>query len=203
MENLKNSNENKIEKKEIEEKKESVEKTENCVMDERSGLPQELQNFKKICSSRCAICNSGLLVEIHKMKQDGLRLQAIVDLVLKEHGATISTASLSRHFQGYAKFKLKMATEIIQNDTINEITAQSVHLKKTVELLDLAYDKLIVMFKSDTYNIDISDLEKLAKIRYQVLAGDNLDENGLTAIFQKATNKYGLNLQQGVLFGNK
>lgn len=162
-------------------------------------IPDEIINFKKICNSRCNICRSGILKEIHEWHKDGAHLQTIVDKAAAMN-VQISTASLSRHFRSYTAYKTEMAVQIIKDETLEEITTQSVHLKKTVELLDLAYDILLTKFRANTYRLDVSDLEKLAKIRYQVLNGENLDNNDIMAIFQKATDKYGVNLQQGVLF---
>jgi len=165
-----------------------------------SEIPDELQNFKKICSSRCNICNSGILVKIHKWRKDGANFDRIVERAKDECGIQISTASLSRHFKGYLAFKLEMATQIIKNDVIEEITSQSIHIKRTVKILDLVYDKIEAKLKANTLGVDIGDLEKLLKMRYQVLNGENSDDKDILAIFQKASNDYGLNLQQGVLF---
>jgi len=160
----------------------------------------ELMNFKKICHARCSICRSGVLKEIHDHRKNGMQFDAIVEKIKTENNVAISSASLSRHFKSYRAFKTEIATKVIKQDMLEEITLQSVHIKKTVELLDLAYAQLLVKFQSQNYNIDIADLEKLTKIRYQVLTGENVDDNQLMAIFQKASNDYGLNIEQGVLF---
>lgn len=161
---------------------------------------EELKNFKKICHSRCSICQSGVLKEIHDYRKNGRNFDDIVELIKEHHGVQISSASLSRHFKTYRAFKTDLATKVIKNDVLEEITLQSVHIKRTVELLDIAYKKLLVKFESNQYNIQVADLEKLTKIRYQVLTGENVDDNQLMAIFSKASNEYGLNLEQGVLF---
>lgn len=179
------------------EKKEIGSELENSAS---SGIPEELQDFKKICSSRCSICNSGVLKEVHELRKNGTQYDRIVELVQTEHNIILSPASLSRHFKSYLAFKTEMSTKIIKNDVLEEITSQSVHLKKTAELLDLAYDSLLARLKSKTYVVDVADLEKLAKLRYQVLNGENPEDNDLVAIFQKASNEYGLDIQQGVLF---
>lgn len=172
-------------------------KNENCVT---KGIPEELKNFTKICNSRCSICHSSILPEVHKWKKQGLKLLEIVERAADEYNVKLSTAALCRHFKSYDKFKLEMATEIIKNDTIAEITAQSVHIKKTVELLDIAFEKVKAKLIAGSLGVDISDLEKLTKMRYQILNGENADDTNIAAIFQKASDEYGLNLQQGVLF---
>lgn len=164
------------------------------------GIPQELLNFKKICHSRCSICSSGILKEVHDWRKRGLNYDEIVERAKSDHNTELSASSLCRHFKSYKAFKMEMATQIIKNDVVEEITTQAVHIKKTVELLDIAYEKLLKMFKSNLYKITVGDLEKLTNMRYKILNGENLDNNDLMAIFQKATDDYGLNLQQGVLF---
>lgn len=172
-------------------------KKENSVTNE---IPQELQDFKKICNSRCNICKSGILKEIHDWRKNGSDYNRIVERAQNEHGVQISTASLSRHFKSYTAFKLEMATQIIKNDVIEEITSQSVHIKRTVKILDMVYDKIEAKLKSGLLNVDVGDLEKLLNMRYKILNGETNDDKDILAIFQKASDDYGLNLQQGVLF---
>lgn len=162
-------------------------------------IPQELLDFKKICHSRCTICSSGLLKEIHDWRNERKHFDQIVELAA-EKGVQVSASSLCRHFKTYSAFKTDLATQIIKNDCITEITSQAVHIRKTVELLDLVYEKVKTRLMSNNYSPDISDLEKLAKMRYQVLNGENPDDKDLMAIFQRASNDYGLDVQQGVLF---
>jgi len=179
------------------EKKETLPKVNNCG---NNKTPPELLDFKKICSSRCSICNSGILKEIHDWRKSGADYNRIRERAKDEFNVEISPSGLSRHFKSYVAFKVDLATQLIKEDTLEEITSQAVHLRKTVELLDIVYEKIKAQLKANTYKVDISDLEKLAKMRYQILNGDNLDEKDLMAVFQKASNDYGLNLEQGVLF---
>ena len=55
---------------------------------------------------------------------------------------------------------------------------------------------------SNNYLFEVSDLEKLMKLRYQVLTGKDDVNKDIMAIFQKATDKYGVSLNQGVLFAH-
>lgn len=178
-------------------KKENGQEVEKCG---NNAISEELQNFQKICSSRCSICSSGALAELHGWRKDGAEFGRMAERAKNEFNIEISVSALSRHFKTYRAFKVRLATDMIKNDVIEEITSQSVHIKKTVELLDLAYAKIKTMMEANTYKIDISDLEKLAKMRYQILNGDSFDDKEIMAIFQKATSDYGLDIQQGVLF---
>jgi len=183
-----------------EENKKDGEKTEICGKNESL---QELLNFKKICSSRCSICSSDILPEIHAWRKSGKKFEEIIALAKDLHGKDISISALSRHFNGYRAFKMELSTKVLKEDILEEITTQAVHLKKTVELLDLAYAAVLARFNASTYNIDVGDLEKLLKMRYQIIPSGDTEEKDLIAIFQKATNEYGLNLQQATLFSQK
>lgn len=164
-------------------------------------FPATLEIPKVVCDKRCRICNSIYLQEIHSLKNSGKKLQEIMDVMQKKRGFSVSRSSLCRHFQNYAKHKRNISAQIIKDDLIDEATKQAVHTKKIVELIDMAFNEIKLRLDSGALRLDISDLEKLMKLRYQVLSGQDTDEKDLFAIFQKASNKYGLNLQQGVLFG--
>lgn len=181
----------------MEEKNESQLENGNCETDK---ISENIFDFKKICSKKCTICSSDYLKEIHDLKKRGMKHTEIVSHFFSTYKIKLSESSLCRHFQNYNKMKVEMSTKIIKEDTISEITAQSVHLKKTVELLDLAYDQLLEKIRARVYRIEISDLEKLTKMRYQILNGEDLDDKNVMAIFQKASNEYGLDLNQGILF---
>ena len=177
--------------KTIEIKNEITPEIENCVSKETLGV---------ICNSRCKICSSPYLKEIHDLKKAVNHLNEIVKIIHDKFNVDISTASLSRHFKNYQNHKNLLSAKIINNDLIEEATSQAIHTKKLVRLIDRAFKMIEEKIKSGMLFLDVSDLEKLMKLRYQVLSGQDTDENDILAIFQKASNKYGLNLQQGVLF---
>lgn len=165
-----------------------------------SEIPALLGTPKRCCNASCKICNSPHLKAIHDLKKAGHNFNRIVEIVRDKFHAEISKSSLSRHFQNFVSHKNVMAAKIINNDLIEEATKQAVHAKKLVKLIDNAFKMINARIDAGTLVFDISDLEKLMKLRYQILSGQDTDENDVLAIFQKATDKYGLNLQQGVLF---
>lgn len=165
-------------------KNESVEKLENSVSPETS-----------CCDARCKICSSSHLQEIHNLKKAGHTFDDIVRIAFDKLKFSISKAGLSRHFTNYQKQVNLTSAKIINNDIIEDATKQAIHTKKLVALIDKAFETL-----EQRSLFDIADLEKLMKLRYQVMSGQEADENDILAIFQKATDKYGVNLQQGVLF---
>jgi hypothetical protein len=160
-------------------------------------------NIKRICKGRCAVCVSEYVSEIHAMRKGGVQFQSIINAMQEKHGVVFSMSSLSRHFSNLLDRQLEVSAQIINSDLISEATAKSVHTQKTVELLDIAFSTLIARAKANSLIFDIADLERLMKMRYQILTGnDDLDKD-IMGIFQKATDKYGINLEQGFLFAKQ
>ena len=174
--------------------------TENSKTIQKQENPATLEMPEIVCDKRCRICNSDYLKTIHDLKKAGNIFDDIVKIMSEKYNFNISKSSLSRHFQNYERHKKIISARIINDDLIDEATKQSVHTKKLVELIDKAFEHLKLRIEANTLNFDVSDLEKLMKLRYQILSGQDTNENDILAIFQKATDKYGLNLQQGVLF---
>lgn len=157
--------------------------------------------IKKICGVRCNVCSSEHMLEIHDMRKAGATLESIINTMQEKYGVLFSTSSLSRHFANLLERQLELSAQIINADLVSEATAKSVHTQRTVELLDIAFNTLLARARSNSLVFDIADLERLLKMRYQILTGnDDLDKD-ILAIFQKATDKYGVNLEQGILFG--
>lgn len=161
-------------------------------------VSQELT--ETVCDKRCKICNSEHLKAIHDLKKAGYRHLEIVDIVKEKYGFEISDASLSRHFRNYQKRKAFISAQLIHDDLIEEVTKQATHTKQLVALIDQAFKMIKARLDAGTLVFDVADLDKLMKLRYQILSGQDTDENDVMAIFQKASDKYGLNLQQGILF---
>jgi hypothetical protein len=157
---------------------------------------------QKICKNGCSICKSEHAPEIHAMRKAGLQFNAIINSINERYGVLFSISSMSRHFSNLLDRQMELSAQIINADLISEATAKSIHTQHTIELLDIAFNSLITRAKMNNLVFDISDLEKLLKMRYQILTGnDDLDKD-IMAIFQKATDKYGVNLQQGILFSS-
>lgn len=155
-----------------------------------------LEMPESLCDARCKLCNSNHLEAIHELKKSGNTFDEIVEVAQQELSFEISKASLSRHFSSYQKQKNLMAAQIINGDLLEEASKQAIHTSKIVALIDNALAHLEMAGRK----FDVADLEKLMKLRYQLLSGQESDENDILAIFQKATDKYGLNLSQGILF---
>ena len=159
----------------------------------------EIQTPARICDSRCRICSSDFMKEIHDLRKAGKNYEQIKD-IMKTKDFEISSPSLSRHFQNYQKQKDIISAQIINDDLIDEATQQSAHTKQLVSLINKAFKIIEARLETGGMQFDISDLDKLLKLRYQVLSGQDADESDVLAIFQKASDKFGLNINQGVLF---
>ena len=164
----------------------------------------ELEKLKieRVCRKPCEICKSPYMKEIHDLRNNGLKQHEIIAAMKEKRNVLFSKSTMSRHFANYSNRQMEISAKIINQDLISEATAQSVHLQKTIELIDLAFEKIKVRAMSNNYTFDVSDLEKLMKLRYQVLTGRDDVDKDILAIFQKATDKYGVNLNQGVLFAH-
>lgn len=155
---------------------------------------------ERLCDVRCKICNSDYIKQVHDLKKAGHTLEKVAEIVGKDFGLEISRSSLSRHLAKWQERKDLISAKIMNDDLVAEATNQAAHTKQIVTLIDKVYKLVKARLDSGMLRVDISDLEKLMKLRYQVLAGQPTDENDIMAIFQKATDKYGVNLSQGVLF---
>lgn len=163
----------------------------------------ELKDYEKvspICRKDCRVCNSGYMEEIHLLRKTGKNYDEILKIIKDKYNFSISEASLSRHFQNYKKHIQLKSAEIINADIIEEATKQAVHQKALIELIDIVLKRIRERLELNILDVDIADLERLVKLRYQVLSGAGEDENEILLIAQKAFSKYGVNDNQQILF---
>lgn len=180
------------------------EEIENCGSEEitnenEKSLKLDDLTIKRICSSRCSICNSDHMLEIHDLRKAGAQYDDIVSQ-MRDRGFECSPASLSRHFKNLTNRRQELSAQIIQADLINDATKLAAHTRAVVELIDLTLERIKARFAAGTMNVDIKDLDALMKLRYQLLNGQNTENSDFMAIFQRATDKYGVNLAQATLF---
>lgn len=180
-----------------------AEKTKDTQNPQTSVTLETLKLPQKICDARCKICNSDYLKEFHDLKKSGNTYEKICEIMKSKFNFDISEASVSRHFKGYLKRKNILSAQLINNDLVEEATKQSVHVTKLVSLIDNAFLQIKEKLDLGTISLGIDDLDKLIKLRYQVLSGQDTNESDILAIFQTAVNKYGVDVRQGVLFKNK
>ncbi|HDZ86018.1 MAG TPA: hypothetical protein ENH35_05770 [Candidatus Moranbacteria bacterium] len=188
-----------------------TEKNENCGIEKQSENEKNDENKNEkndenvspICQKNCRVCSSGFVKEIHDMIKAGRKYLEICDYLKEKHNFSISHSSISRHIKNYKKHVQLISTEIMNTEIIEEATKQSEHTTKVITLIDIALGQLKANADAGNLQVDISDLEKLMKLRYQILSGDAGEDGELMAIFQKSIDKYGVNMNQGVLFKSK
>lgn len=145
-----------------------------------------------ICRKDCKVCTSGHIKNIHEMKKSGRTYDEIVSALKTDLNYSISKASLCRHFTNYKKHLSVLSSEMMNNDIIEEASKIAIHQKKSIALIDKVFAKIEASLDNNIIVPDISDLEKLVKIRYQLLSGSvDDDDSDVIAIAQKAFDKYG------------
>ena len=170
---------------------------ENCGSKENQKISekQENENEEKfvICNSRCSICNSDHVREIHDLKKSGKQLNEIVEEIEKSQSFKISIASLSRHFSKYRERQQIMAAQILEGDLVEGATKQAIHTQEIVTLIDAAISQIKQKIASGNINFGVDDLDKLMKMRYQVLKGETDDTGDLMKVFNRAQTIFNQN----------
>lgn len=178
----------------------ATEKTEDVVTEK---FPLEVSSLatKHICNSRCRICASEYASEIYELFKSGVQQFKIMEILKERHNFIISKSSLSRHLTNLRDRQIELSSQLINHEMISEAAAKSVHTQNTIKLLNLAFTDIMERMAAKSLRPDIADLERLLKMKYQILTGNDEIDKDILAIFQKATDKYGVSLQQGVMFG--
>lgn len=152
-----------------------------------------------LINTNCKVCNSGKLNEIHALRPH-MTLRELSDRLKKDFDLDLDKDCLSRHFIHYAK-SLKIASvkkrlELFEQETENVAS----HQKKTLFLMQISFDHIIDRLEAGTLQLGIDDFEKLVKLYYSVLRDpDSAGDENILAIFQRASEKFGCGLEQGVL----
>lgn len=152
----------------------------------------------KTCPANCSICKHPLKEEIHKMRGAGEEFKTIIKFVEEKGKKPITGASLSRHFSKYRE----IVKAEVQRQEITELQKEATEIlsyqKWTNKMMERAFQKIWKRF--DSMVLDISDLERLAKLRILLKEGDSEAGEGITDIFEKAAKKYNIQLDQPDLF---
>ena len=176
---------------------ESNEKSNDLKSDEHRAI-NATEPFQ-IVHTQCSVCNSGKLKEIHAARA-GRTLVELAEKINAEFGLELSKDALSRHFIHYAKKVETVATRemFVQFNEAVESVAQ--HQKKTLFLGKVAFDHIVERIENGTLILGVDDFEKLIKLYYGVLRDpDSAGDENILAVFQRASEKYGDSLSQGVL----
>lgn len=157
---------------------------------------------KPICQKSCKICSFEFISEIHEMRKGGAEFLEIVETMQKKHGFKTSPSSLSTHFANWRARQAIMSAEIVNADLIDEVAKRASHTHEIIGLIDTALAQ-VKLRAANGLIFDVSDLDKLMNIKYKTLAGESSGEGDLVALFQKAKDKYGMEMSQASLFSIK
>ncbi len=165
-----------------------------------------MKSKKKIspfCRKDCRVCNSDLVVEIHKMIDLRKPYIEICTYLFSEKGYKISPASISRHYQNYKEHRKVLTAEKMKVQLDQETDVLTRHRTQSTILADLLFQQIESKIKCGTLDVSIGDYEKIVKLYHQVLNGDGSAMDEMVAVFRKASDRYGFSLEQGVLFENQ
>lgn len=151
------------------------------------------KKLSPLCQNNCKICNSNYVELIHKFLIDGKTYREISGYLKKEKNFEVSSASISRHYAKFKEYKKIILQKKLTKEIEIEADELAGHQKSAIRLADLIYEKLLLQFESGSFNVDISDWEKIVKVYHQVLLGKGEGNEGkdLKIIFEQAMSKYG------------
>ena len=152
-----------------------------------------------IIKSNCSVCNSGCLEEIHELRRT-LGLVELAEVINKKYNTDLNKDSLSRHFQHYNLSVRANSTLKLYEDFNRETENLIEHQNRALFLINVSFRHICERLEAGTLELGFEEFEKMINLYYKTLKdpGNNADE-GLMAIFQKASAKYGCSLEQGVL----
>lgn len=159
----------------------------------------EPEIIDKIIHTNCSVCRSGHLKEIHAWRKT-MTLREISDKLKSTFNIDIAKDSLSRHFLHYSKL---IRVRTIEKEFLNfdeKLETLTQHQRKTLFLCKITFDHIVKRLEAGTLDLGISDFEKLVNLYYRVLRDpDRSGDEDILAIFQRASDKYGATLDQGVM----
>jgi hypothetical protein len=161
---------------------------------------EKSQSLSPYCQVNCKICNSGHADIVREKVQAGERYADIVSYLFKEFNFSISPSGITRHWSNYKKALVENGRQREIARFNNESDELVRHQKQVTLIADSMFDLIADQIEAGTLPVSVADYTSLLKIRHGVLTGDSGAMDDLVGIFQQATDKYGVNLQQGVLF---
>lgn len=151
----------------------------------------------------CSVCRSGHLKEIHELRPT-LTLVELAAEIKRKYGVELTKDSLSRHFQHYTKDLQTESTKSLLAKFDKDLESIAEHQKKTLFLAKISFDHIVERLENGSLELGVEDFEKMIKLYYAVLRDpDSIGDENIIAIFQRASQKMGVPLEQGVLIKTK
>ena len=173
------------------------------VTENRTISPKAFTDFNEALPihKNCKVCASGIVDKIHELRP-GRTLEELSALLLKDFQIELSKSNLSYHFCRYSQaLQLKSARKLYarfeeESDTLAD------HKHKTLFLCDVTFDHILSRLESGTLNMGIDEFEKLVKLFHSLKSPEEAIDETAFAIFERASEKYGCTIRQGVLIRN-
>lgn len=164
---------------------------------------QSESNKIAILNPNCSVCNSGLLKEIHELRSTHTLVE-LAEKINQKHGTQLSKDALSRHFMHYTKTLQTESTRVLWQKFRSDLESVTEHQKKVLFISNIAFEHIVERIDNGTLHLGVEDFEKMVKLYYGVLRDpDSASDNNIIAIFQRASEKYGCGIEQGILIKNK
>lgn len=149
--------------------------------------------------SNCKVCSSGFVDIIHKLRAT-MTLDELSEVLKKEHGLELSKTNLSYHFVRYGRALENESAKKLYEKFKSDVDAIADHQHKTLFLANISFKHIMDRLDAGSLVLGIDDFEKLVKLYHSVLKNPHeAGDNNIIAIFQRASEKYGCSLEQGVL----
>ena len=151
----------------------------------------------------CMVCQSGHVDEIHRLRPY-YTLDELSEVIFKKYKIHLNKSVLSYHFNRYYRTLSDVSTRKLYEQFNADVDAIADHRKKILFLASVGFENLLKQIDEGRLFFGIKEFTELIKVYHNVLADPSSGNNAnLLAIFQKATDKFGVNLNQGILFSTK
>ncbi len=190
------------------EKKKLDDKTENRTTKKIEHDPNEIlkltENQPEVLPvhKNCLVCESGHVDEIHRLRPY-YKLDDITKIIEDKYKIHLSKSVLSYHFNKYYKAVENISHQKLYEQFNADVDILTDHRKKILFLTSVGFESLMKQLDEGRLFFGVKEFSELVKLYHTVLknpdAGSN---NNLIAIFQKMSDQYNVNLDQGTLFSN-
>lgn len=157
------------------------------------------QNENRIFNKNCSVCNSGVVKQIHEWRPTHT-LDQLVARCQKDFGISLSRDALSRHFKHYLTNLEKESAVALWEKFQMDVESVASHQKKVLFISNIAFQHIMERLESGSLVLGVDDFKQMVELYYKVLRNpDSAGDQNIIQIFQRASEKYGCSLEQGVL----
>ena len=166
----------------------------------KTSTPEISNQVSPLCRKDCKVCNSGFIDFVHEEIKKGTTYAKICSILLKEHSFSVSPSSLTRHISNYRENLKNNANQRLTPQFNQDADFLKVHQDQAIILAEKIYQNITAQIDVGVVKFSVDDWEKVLKLRHLVLKGDMSATEDLLAVFSRASSKYGVSVDQGILF---